>query len=198
MPAPLPENATPTERAKYRRAEERYLTENFKEGASQLPADVDPTDKRLMELRKRAGAFMELHAPYKASIWLALTRPVADLLSDVEQTRRFAASQRAGKSVGEYKVPKHSAAVEIGQKLVAMAIEGDMTALALVADRIEGKTGLRKGDEDPNESEMRKRTQVLTSKVIEMMTAGAVAAKANDAKVIDAEVTEIPSGKETE
>jgi hypothetical protein len=194
-PGELPPNATPEQRRKHHAATERFMTEGFDKNATKVPATIDPTDQRLQELRRRAGAFMELHSPMKASIWLALTRPVADLLSDVEQTRRFAAAQRAGgkgKASLEFKAPRHSAAVEIGQRLVAAAIEGDMTALSVIADRIEGKPGLRRGDEDPTDAEQRRKTQALQNRIVELMTARTIEAKAEKAQVIDVEVTEVP------
>ena len=43
-PGPLPDGATPQQREAHRRAEERFLTENFKEGASKVPATVNSTD----------------------------------------------------------------------------------------------------------------------------------------------------------
>lgn len=190
-PGPLPDDATPQQKERHRRAEERFLTENFKEGASQVPAKVDSTDARLQRLRREASAFMELHSPMKASIWLALQRPVADLISDVEQTRRFAAGQRGTGRGAASKAPRHSAIVEIGQRLVAAGIEGDMAALSMIADRIEGKAGLRKGDEDPNDAERIKKSESLQKRLVELMTERAVANKPRDDQVIDVEVVEV-------
>lgn len=190
-PDELPPDATPAEREKHRKDSEKFLTEGFRKGASQVPAKVDPTDPRLARLRKEAGAFMELHSPMKASLWLALTRPVADLISDVEQTRRFAAAQR-GTGVGlAHKPPRHSAIIEIGQRLVTAAMDGDMSALNIIADRIEGKPGLRKGDEDPNDAQHRAASQELIGRITKLMTAQAIAIKPKDDQIVDVEVVEV-------
>lgn len=193
-PGPLPEGADFKTREKHKRATEKFMTEDFKAGVSKVPAKVDPTDQRLQRLRREAGAFMELHSPAKASLWLALQRPVAELISDVEQTRRYAAAQRAGKVRGiEFKAPRQSAIVELGQRLVVQALDGDSTAMGMIMDRIEGKPGLRKGDDDPNDTERRKRQQDLSTALVKALTRDAIATKVDDAKIVDVEVEEIVS-----
>jgi hypothetical protein len=179
-----PEGATPKEREAWRRDRERFLTENFKHLPA-APAKVDPTDKRLQELRRHHGRFMEMHSPMKASIWLALLRPAKDILHDAEMSRRFQEAQAGGKP-GEYVAPSQPAIIEIGQQLVAQALRGDVSAIDRISDRIEGKAGLRAGDEDPDDPAKRKQTQDITERVIRALTKGRIDSNkpGDDAKAI--------------
>lgn len=189
-PGPEPQVATPEEREAWRKANERFLTEGHKKGVSQKPAKIDPTDKRLRDLRREHNRFLELRSPMKASLWLALLRPAKDVIHDVEMTRRFALAQQ-GINAGEYVAPERPSIVEIGQRLVAAALGGDVTAIDRIADRIEGKAGLREGDEDEGSPERRKQVQDTVEQVITLLTKNRVDAKADNATIVDVEVERV-------
>ncbi len=187
-PGPLPDNATPKEREKWRRDNEMFMTGGFQK----LPprgevAKVDPTDKRLRELRSDHHRFMELHSPMKAAVWLALLLPAKDVLHRAEMTRRFRLAQQ-GVNAGEFMAPDQPSIVEIGNQLVAAALGGDVTAIDRVADRIEGKAGLRIGEEAEDDPAKRRQTQDITERVIRQLTKGRLETPADEAKVIDVEV----------
>lgn len=188
-PGPEPEGATPKEREAWRRANEKFLTDGGKPGVSQTPAKIDPSDQRLKALRREHNRFLDLRNPMKASIWLALLRPAKDVIHDTEMSRRFTLAQQ-GIAVGEYIAPDRPSIVEIGQRLVAAALAGDVTAIDRIADRIEGKAGLRVGDEDESDPAKRKQTQDIVERTIRELTDRRIDAKmpGSGAKIIDVEV----------
>jgi hypothetical protein len=171
-PGPLPPDATPKQREQHRRAEERFLTEGGKAGASDLPANVDPTDRRLALLRKDQREFLRDRNPLTSALWLALLRPTSEVIHDAEQTRRFVRAQAGLGNLGEVKTPRHAAIVEIGNQLVANAINGDTTAIERIAERIEGKVGTRPGDEDPQATERAKQSELVVASLVDKLTKG--------------------------
>ncbi len=191
---PPPETASTREREAHARADEKFLMEGGKAGVSKVPATVDPTDKRLRELNRDHRAFMNLHSPVKASLWLALLRPAKDVIHDVEMTRRFREAQR-GNEEGAYVAPERPSIVELGQQIVAKGLEGDISAIREIAERIEGKAGLRVGDDDPEEPGRKKQTQQIVSSVIAAMTQKRIAENVTDAKFEDVTPSPPPERK---
>lgn len=184
-PGPCPSGATPKEREKWRRDTERFLTEGGKPGVSQAPAKVDPTDARLKSLRYEHNRFLEMRSPFKAAIWLELLRPEKDVIHDAEMARRFDEAQQ-GRSAGTFVAPEKPAILGIASRLVASALRGDTAAISQIADRIEGKAGLRVGDEDPDDPAKRKQAQQITDDIIRRLTEKRLAEKvSDDAHVID-------------
>lgn len=191
-PGPEPEGATPKEREAWRQANEKFLTEGHRKGVSEVPAKIDPTDQRLKALRREHNRFLDLRNPMKASLWLALLRPAKDVIHDTEMTRRFTLAQQ-GVNVGEYVAPDRPSIVEIGQRLVAAALAGDVTAIDRIADRIEGKAGLREGDEDESDPVKRKQTEDIVERTMRRLTEQRISEKVpgDRAKVIDVKVEEV-------
>ena len=64
-----------------------------------------------------------------------------------------------------------------GETIVRKAIRGDMQAAGIIADRIEGKVGTRRDEEDPEDQ----RRRVDMQAVIESVVTGLVNAKLNSA-----------------
>lgn len=185
-PGPPPEGAPQSERSKWQRDNERFLTEGGRAGVSQLPASVDPSDHRLKQLRGEHTRFLEMHSPFKAALWLELLRPEAAVLHDDEQARRFRAAQ-TGADAGAFVTPDRPSITGIAQRVVASALRGDNAAISQIADRIEGKSGLRVGDEDPDDPQRRRQAAEIAESIIRKLTAGRIAEKkpGDDAKVID-------------
>lgn len=185
-PEPGP-GASPEERDKWRRANERFLTEGSRAGNSQLPATVDATDKRLQELRKDSTKFLEKRSPAAQALWLALLRPTKDILFDVEMTTRYMSALKTGdRDASGYIPPTRSAILEVAQRLVATAVLGDTSAANTIFDRIEGKVGLRAGDEDPDDPARRKQTQEIINATVAELTKGRLEARhGDDAKEIE-------------
>lgn len=185
-PGPLPENATPQEREKHRRDTERFLTEGGRPGVSNVPANVDPTDRRLAQLQADHRNFLRDRNPITSALWLALLRPAKDVLHEVEMTRRFTQAQAGINPGGEYIAPARASIVEIAQQLVAKAIGGDVSAIEKISERVEGRTGTRAGDVDPQDQEREKQSEQIVSKLVAKLTGDRVRA---EAKVIDVEAT---------
>lgn len=195
-PGPVPpENATPKERERWRLDNERFLTESMKHGASAVPASVDPTDKRLQALRREHVKFLDMHSPMKASIWLALLRSSKDVIHSAEMMARFRESQRTGR--GDVSAPDTPAIIDIGNQLVAAALGGDTAAIERIAERIEGRTGLRVGDEAEDDPAKRRQASDITERVVRALTKGRL--EATVASVIDVAVEVVaPKPKEVE
>lgn len=194
-PGPEPTKATPQEREAWRQANERFLMEGGRPGVSRVPAEVDPTDRRLKELRRHHSRFLELHSPMKAAIWLALLKPTKEVIHEVEQTRRFRVAQEGGYA-GDHLPPDRPAILEIAQTLVAAGIAGDTAAISQIAERIEGKAGLRVGDESEDDPERRRQATDIVERTIKRLTQARVEEKipGDGAKVVDAVVEPVRKG----
>lgn len=191
-PGPMPEDATPDERRKWRRAKEMHDTEGFRK----LPprnevAKVDATDRRLQQLRREHTKFLEIHSPAKAAIWLALLVPAAENFQAVSEMEKFDASMQGGPDGGSAEEPS---IVALGRRLVVSGLRGDTAAINQIIERIEGKAGLRTGDEDPDDPAKRRQGQEIAERVVRMMTEGRAVKVGKDAsemaRVIDVEVDE--------
>ena len=126
-----------------------------------LSADQVSDAKLLLErLESDHRRFLEMQSPIKASVWIALLRDKHELIARSS--------------------PKHRdpipAIVALGESLVLRALSGDTSALNLVAERIEGKIGLRKDDVDPDD--VKRRADVQS--VIEAVVVGLVNARLNN------------------
>lgn len=191
-PGPLPEGATSKEREQWRRDNERFLAEGFRP-LPDVPAKIDATDQRLKLLRAEHTRFLEQRSPFKAAIWLALLRPAKAVLHDVEMQRRFDLAQQ-GVSAGEFIAPDVPSIVQIGNQIVAGALRGDNAAIAQIADRIEGKAGLRVGDESEDDPARRKQSQQITEDLMRRLVGDRLAARqpGDDANVIDVKAETVP------
>lgn len=188
-PGPRPENATPKELEVWRRAQEKFLTE----GGRPLPkerARIDATDARLKELARDHTRFLEKMSPATDALWLALLKRGQDVLADIDAFERLDRANRLGlKEVVD--TPEIPAILLIAERQVANAIRGDNAAAAAIADRIEGKPGLRSGDVNPDDPEqMRKRREVVED-VVRALTDQRLREKIAGAE--DARVTVIES-----
>lgn len=186
-PGPLPDDATPEQRRAHARKSERFLTEGGKAGVSKVPAKLDATDARLKALRKDHVRFLEAHSPAKASIWLALLQPAKEVIHAVDQLDKFTEGQQNGTGGGSADMP---AIIALGQRAVANGLRGDNSAIAAVFERIEGKAGLRVGDEDPDDPAKRKHAADVAERIIRKLTNGRVTI---ESKVVDAVVIDVVS-----
>jgi hypothetical protein len=116
--------------------------------ASGSPLD-DPQGERFQALLRDPRMFIRQQDPFTAAIWCALLKPTSEVLASFRQ--RHAEQPPPSDEPGEERSPDDPLAiVAIGEALVANALLGSEKSLAQIADRIEGKTGLRKGDDDPD------------------------------------------------
>lgn len=189
-----PDTADAKDKDAWSRANERFLTEGLRKGAASLPASVDATDARLQALRREHTKFLETRSPMTASLWLALLRPSAAVLTGAEMMRRFRAAQAAG-DVAE--LPDTPAIIDLGNQLVAAALSGDAAAISQIADRIEGKAGLRVGDEGEDDPGKRRQAADIAARIVRGMTEARIGADkaAGKAKIIDVDHVDISATK---
>jgi hypothetical protein len=113
----------------------------------------------LRDYRLLAG----MRHPVKTALWLALMRPTEELFA----REAFVETTQDGETRS---LP---AVLALGETLVRKAIRGDMQAAGIIADRIEGKVGTRRDEEDPEDQGRRGDMQA----VIESIVTGRVNAK---------------------
>ena len=137
-PPDLPADASEGARRAHETAQEQFLTEGFQ------PLEPRPgetaTDASLRAMQTDHKRFLTMHQPIRSSLWLALMRTREELEARAETTET-------------------PAIIAMGEAVARKAIAGDMQAVAFVAERIEGKAGLRTGDSDP-EAETRRADMV--------------------------------------
>lgn len=191
-PGPKPEGATPRELERWRRAQEKFLTE----GGQSLPTErpkIDATDARLRELQREHIRFLEKMSPATDALWLALLKRSQDVLLDVELFDRYQIALRSGSKV-PVEAPELPAILLIAERQVANAIRGDNAAAAAIADRIEGRPGLRSGDVNPDDPEQIRRRREVVEDVVRALTDKRLRdkmASAEDARVTVIEVKEV-------
>jgi hypothetical protein len=95
--------------------------------------------------------FMGLGLPFKASLWLALTRTSTEL-----------AERREDGSI--------PAIVAIGEAIVRRAVVDDLPAVAMIADRIEGRPVERADDLEPEHEARRVETSAIIEDIVESLT----------------------------
>jgi hypothetical protein len=113
--------------------------------------DITVQRAHLRALEADPVRFMQLGLPMKASLWLALTRTSNEL-----------AARR-----GDGNIP---AIVAIGEAIVRRAVVGDLPAVAMIADRIEGRTVERAGDVEPEQESRRVETAAMIESIVEALT----------------------------
>lgn len=160
---------------------------------------------QLAKLSQDHRKFLEAKHPLTASIWLALLRPAGDVVraqSDVVRVRETALQAGAQNVNNDTEAPEEPdernpahapsqaerpAILLLGEALVAQALLGSEKAVAQIADRIEGKVGVRKEDQDPESVARRQDMQAFMEAMAR--TWHAAAAQPGDrAAVVDADV----------
>jgi len=165
MPDTPPPPSTPKSYPEQRRRvveQERRLTEG---GRHVAVGEADTTEHHLRKLAREHQRFLNLHSPFKASLWLALLRPTGDVIADARR-------ELAAESSDDPTEPRASrpAIVVLGEVAVAKALLGDVSAISIIAERIEGKVGSRKGDHDDDELRVQRQVSTTLAKVVELMT----------------------------
>lgn len=158
----------------------------------------------LAKLSQDHRKFLEAKHPLTASIWLALMRPAGDVVraqADIVRIREAGPESAQNVNNGteapeepDERNPAHApsqaerpAILLLGEALVAQALLGSEKAVAQIADRIEGKVGVRKEDQDPESAARRQDMQAFMEAMAR--TWHAAAAQPGDrAAVVDANV----------
>ncbi len=191
-PGPRPEKATPEEVERWRIANEKFLME----GGQHLPAErpkIDATDERIKALKREHIKFLERMNPFSDALWLALLRDEADVLLDEEMSLRYQRAIAAGSTVVA-DAPHRQTIVALTNQLAARALRGDMNAMAQIAERIEGKAGLRRGDIDPDDPARDRQTRAIIETTVRALTDKRIKESAEE--VTDAKFKVVPAEKE--
>lgn len=144
----------------------------------------------LLQADKRR--FLDAAHPIKDALNLALQQPAGVLLQRYAAT--LAAFQQANAAGPDSDDPterplsadidQRPAIVAFTETQVAKAILGDMTAMALVSDRVEGKAGQRRGDVDAESEAQRARMRGVINQLVTDMVERR-AGRAVDVEVIE-------------
>src|SRR5262245_53391439 len=110
--------ATYEERERYLRDLERWATEG---GVIDESRDVALRNLRRLEARHQR--FLDIHSPIKAALWLALLRPVDELMARGEP---------------EHSEERITGVVALAEAMARRGIRGDVSAFNSIADRLEG------------------------------------------------------------
>lgn len=149
----------------------------------------DPTSERFQALLRDPRLFIRQHDPYTAAIWTALLKPTSVVLQGARRRAMTMGGEQpeASDEPGEEQSPDDPLSiVSMGEALVARALLGDVKAQGQIADRIEGKVGLRKGDEDPDANRNRNEMQAMVMGILKLWeSASGRSPTLEDAKITD-------------
>lgn len=134
--------------------------------------------ERLAALEARPASFVDAHHPIRDAVAIALLKPAGALI------KRHAARQRAMKEAMNAPLDSDDpteapmtlanddglpAILAMAETQVAMALLGDAKAFNAVADRVEGKAGLRKADLDAETEAQRQRVRGTIEELVREM-----------------------------
>ena len=166
--------------------------------AAALPNEIHnlpvvPTDDplaRVKALARRPDRYITEPNPFTMALWSALNEPVADVIARHAVTLAYATeairSPLASDEPGERQItasaarPAVTAITAVMDATVVAAIQGDSRAREMIAARIEGNPGQRRGDIDPEAEAQRARVRGTIEQIVRDM-----ARRATDAEAID-------------
>lgn len=154
---PPPLSANPTDRERQLHAELTVMLETEARNAPQR----DPLEmmrRQHAQLRENHYRFLATRNPLTASILMALMRPATSLISEFK-TQHTSVDELPGED--DRILPPKPAIIAIGETIAAKALLGDSVAVNLIADRIEGRVGTRKGDENEDTSRLAEVQQMI-------------------------------------
>lgn len=150
----------------------------------------DPSSARFQALLRDPRLFIRQLDPFTAAIWTALLKPTSQIVNNARRIRTVEQPAPSDEPGEEQSPDDPLAIVTLGEAIVFSALMGDSKAQAQIADRIEGKVGLRKGDEDPEAAKNRSETLGLMRDIIR--TLGDNVRRGDDAKIVDARTVDAP------
>ena len=165
-----------------------------------LQSESGDTLARLAALEASPESFADAHHPVRDAVTIALLKPAGELI------KRHVARQRAVQEALQAPLDSddpteppmalvnddHAPAwLAMAETMVAKALLGDVKAFTTVADRIEGKAGLRKADLDAETAAQRERVRGTIEELVRSMgdrrRAAAEEAQPVDVDIIDPE-----------
>lgn len=141
----------------------------------ETPADdAEGYEAQLAVLAADKTRFLAVGHPIKDALNMALQQPVGVLLqryADIQRAMREALamppdSDDPTERAASEDLDQRPAIIAFTETQVAKAILGDATAAALIADRVEGKTGLRRADVDAETEAQRHRIRGVISELV--------------------------------
>jgi hypothetical protein len=164
-----------------------------------LPAVEDDPLARVRALAARPDRYIREPNPFTMALWAALNEPAVDVVArhamairaTIEaQTLPPASDEPGERPVMPASLPPTVTAIQaVTDAVVARAIQGDQRASEMIANRIEGNPGQRRGDVDPEADAARARVR-STIEVIVRDMAERAGNRADRATPIDVEVDE--------
>ena len=149
---------------------------------------------QLAALQADKRRYLEAGHPVKDALNIALQQPAGVLLARYAKTLKAyhdaANAPAPSDDPGERQAgtaeeaDDRPAIVAFTETMVAKAILGDSAAAGMIMDRIEGKPGLRRADEDSETIAARERTRIIVGDLVRDM----VERRAGRADVVDVEV----------
>jgi hypothetical protein len=148
----------------------------------------------LAALQADRRRYLEAAHPVKDALNIALQQPAGVLLARYAKViRAIQDAQNAALESDEpgerqagtaADVDDRPAIVAFTETMVAKAIMGDSAAMAMVADRVEGKPGLRRADETAETIAARERTRLIVGELVRDMVERRL--PGDSARVVDA------------
>lgn len=143
-----------------------------------------PIARRLDELERDKRRYLIEQSPFTQALWLALLKPAGDVMRAHMSLRSLmegAATAQPSDEPGERDPNAVPAIQAVAEAMVAKAMAGDGKAADMIADRIEGKPGNRKGDVDPELARRSAEMAGLIEGVVRGMTQVAINRPGDDA-----------------
>ncbi len=110
------------------------------------------------------------YRPLTRAIWAALMLDVVTLRAFVSRLTEPASERTSGSPVDD-SLSGHLAALDvIAARLVLKAVDGDVRACEIVADRIEGKVGTRRDEPENQDSSRRAEAASLVASIVTALT----------------------------
>lgn len=147
---------------------EREMTENFGRDRPRLRRAEDATTATLRMLGRDHEQFLAAHHPFTSSLWLALLKPGTDVLARFRRSVLETPPESSDDPDEARASPP--AIIMLGEAMVAKALMGDTGAQNQIAERIEGKVGTRKNDDDPDDAKHRTMVMGAVEGVVRALT----------------------------
>lgn len=136
--------------------------------------DVEGYEAQLAALAANKRRFLSAAHPIKDALNMALQQPAGVLIQRYADVLRAHREALAGSQDSDdpterpmsQDIDQRPAIVAFTETQVAKALLGDLSAAALIADRVEGKTGLRKADVDAETEAQRHRIRGVISELV--------------------------------
>ena len=133
---------------------------------------LDARKNKQDALRMQPRLFLRTPNPITEALWMALLRPAHTLLA--EAARGFEPVDNGPPSDDpderQHVIPPKSAIEVMAEAAVVRALQGDTKAFAVIAERIEGKVGIRKGDDDPEALQREEQSRGIVERIVSELT----------------------------